>query len=60
MFGRVDGLPLPDVIIYSKPDINDPNLAVQNIITQNHYGKAAVLKSFTIWTNAPQQLHTKK
>ena len=60
MFGRVDGLPLPDVIIYSKPDINDPNLAVQNIITQNHYEKAAVLKSFTIWTNAPQQLHTKK
>ncbi len=28
-----------------------PKLAVQNIITQNHYGKAAVLKSFIIWTN---------
>ena len=51
-FGKAEGLPLPDVIIYSKPDINDPNLAVQNIITQNHYVEAAVLKSFTIWTNA--------
>lgn len=50
-FGRVDGLPLPDVIIYSKPDINDPNMVVQNIITRNHYGKAAALKSFIIWTN---------
>ncbi|HEY5233200.1 MAG TPA: hypothetical protein VIK35_06690 [Verrucomicrobiae bacterium] len=52
-FGNVDGLPLPDVIIYSKPDINDPGLAVHNIITQSHYGEAIVLKSFTIWTNAP-------
>jgi hypothetical protein len=51
-FGRVDGLTLPDVIIYSKPDINDPGLAVQKIITQDHYGEAAVLKSFTIWTNS--------
>jgi hypothetical protein len=51
-FGRLEGLPLPDVIIYSKPDINDPALAVQNLITQNHYREADVLKSFIIWTNA--------
>jgi hypothetical protein len=49
-FWQVEGLPLPDVIIYSKPDINDPALSVQNLIRQDHYQEAAVLKSFTIWT----------
>jgi hypothetical protein len=53
---KVEDLPLPDVIIYSKPDIHDPGLVIQKIITQNHYKEAAHFKSFTIWTNSSSPL----
>jgi len=45
-------LPLPDVVVISKPDLHDPDGAVQKIIAENHYGIATRYQSFTIWTNA--------
>lgn len=45
-------LPLPDVIVLSKPDIHDANGAVQKIISENPYRIAARYQSFVIWTNS--------
>jgi hypothetical protein len=45
-------LPPPDVVVYNRPDIHDPDDAVQKIIAQNDYHVAARFKAFVIWTNA--------
>jgi hypothetical protein len=47
---EVKSLQPPDVIIYSsKPDIHDPDSAIQKIIEQKNYKVAVRLKSFIIW-----------
>lgn len=46
---EIQNLPVPDVIIFSKPDIFDSRGAVQDFIKQNNYHPAETLKSFVIW-----------
>ncbi len=43
-------LPLPEVIVVSKPDVHDADGAIQKIITENHFTLAARYQSFLIWT----------
>jgi hypothetical protein len=45
-------LPLPDVVVCSRPDIHDPGGTVEEIITENRYEVAARYQGFVIWTNA--------
>jgi len=45
-------LPLPQVIVVSKPDVFDAGGAVQKIISENNYILARRFQGFTIWTNA--------
>jgi 4-amino-4-deoxy-L-arabinose transferase-like glycosyltransferase len=49
--GNLQTLPLPNIIVYSKPYIHDQKGTVMEIIRQNHYAVAARFKSFVIWTN---------
>lgn len=53
-FPAVDlaALPLPDVVILSKPDVHDPTGSVRKIISENHFAPAVTYQGFTIWTNA--------
>jgi hypothetical protein len=50
--GDLRDLPLPDLVVYSKPYIHDSGGIVQGIMQRNHYEEVAHFKSFTIWTNA--------
>lgn len=42
-------LPAPDMIIYSRPDLNVRDAAVEGLIERNNYQVAARFKSFVIW-----------
>lgn len=44
-------LPLPDMIIMSKPDVHDSSGNVRKIISENHFAPAATYQGFTLWTN---------
>lgn len=52
--GRADiaALPVPDVIVLSKPDIHDAAGRLRKIITDHQFAPAAQYAGFTIWTNA--------
>ena len=46
------GLPVPELIVASKPDVYDGRGAAAEYLRQNHYLKLATLPAFTIWQSA--------
>lgn len=47
---EVTKYPLPDMIIYSKPDVFDPNRVIEKIIRENGYRPVETLTDFVIWS----------
>ncbi|HEY3930863.1 MAG TPA: hypothetical protein VGM58_00670, partial [Verrucomicrobiae bacterium] len=45
----LEGLPKPDLIIASKPDLFDPNGQVERYIQTNHYKLEQTFIAFKIW-----------
>jgi len=41
--------PVPDVVVLSRPEINDPLGAVRDWLAQNHFHVAASPHLFTVW-----------
>jgi len=46
---RVPGLPQPDLVVLSKPDIYDPGGGVQRLLGAGTYRKMYSFPAFTIW-----------
>ena len=45
-------LALPDVVVYSRPDVHDPAQTVEKIMVRNHYRIAAGYQGIVIWIKA--------
>lgn len=58
----LQNLPLPELIISSKPDVYDVGGVVAQFIAKNGYGKVASLPAFTIWERikAPNAISSPK
>jgi hypothetical protein len=43
-------IPLPDVVVCSKPDLYDGTGTLAGILTREHFGEEVRFAAFTIWT----------
>ena len=50
---KLQKVPLPDLIIFSKPDIYDTTGTVRSLMKQKPYQPIKYLKSFIIWSEPP-------
>jgi hypothetical protein len=52
------GLPMPDLVVGSKPDLHDASGAVATFLATREYQPAEMLPGFTIWVRAGRQSGT--
>lgn len=45
----IESFPTPDLIIRSKPDIHDPNGAIQDYLARHDYAEVHRYRGFTVW-----------
>jgi hypothetical protein len=50
----VKDLPLPEVAVYSKPDVYDPHRDVGAFLGRGGYRVVSNLTAFTVWRQAPR------